>query len=109
MALISNEGTVGLTSTILYECRSQNVCAINYIRFSNSVTNYDVLVQKYVASTAYTVDIYSLSLNHGDTITDDMVYILYAGDQILATSTDANTTFIISGEEGPNLSFLRCK
>jgi hypothetical protein len=109
MALISNEGTVGLTSTILYECRSQNVCAINYIRFSNSVTNYDVLVQKYVASTASTVDIYTISLTHGDTVTDDMVYILYAGDQILATSTDANKTFIISGEEGPNLSFLRCK
>lgn len=109
MALISNEGTVGLTSTILYECRSQNVCAINYIRFSNSVTNYDVLVQKYVASTASTVDIYTISLTHGDTVTDDMVYILYAGDQILATSTDVNTTFIISGEEGPNLSFLRCK
>lgn len=109
MSLISNEGSVGLLSTTLYECRPQNVCVINYIRFSNSVSNYDVLVQKYVASTAATVDIYSLSLNNGDTITDDMVYILYPGDQILATSTDANTTFIISGEEGPNLSFLRCK
>lgn len=109
MALISNEGNVGVTSTILYECKPQNVCAINYIRFSNSVTNYDVTLQKYVASTSSTVDIYSVSLNHGDTITDDMVYILHPGDQITATSTDANTTFIISGEEGPNLSFLRCK
>jgi hypothetical protein len=109
MALISNEGSVGLTSTILYECRPQNVCAINYIRFSNSVTNYDVLLQKYVASTASTVDIYSLNLTHGDTVTDDMTYILHPGDYISAVTTDVNTTFIISGEEGPNLSFLRCK
>jgi hypothetical protein len=109
MALISNEGNVGLTSTVLYECRSQNVCAINYIRFSNSASNYDVILQKYVASSATTVDIYTLTLTHGDTVTDDMVYILYNGDKILATTTDANTTFIISGEEGPNLSFLRCK
>lgn len=109
MALISNEGSVGLTSTILYECKPQNICVVNYIRFSNSVTNYDILLQKYVASTSTTVDIYTVSLNHGDTITDDMVYILYSGDQILATTTDADTTFIISGEEGPNLSFLRCK
>lgn len=109
MALISNEGSVGLTSTTLYECRNQNVCAINYVRFSNAVTNYDILLQKYVASTASTIDIYSLSLTHGDTITDDMVYILHQGDQLIATTTDANTTFIISGEEGPNLSFLRCK
>jgi len=91
MALISNEGSVGLTSTILYECRPQNVCAINYIRFSNSVTNYDVLLQKC------------------DTVTDDMTYILHPGDYISAVTTDVNTTFIISGEEGPNLSFLRCK
>lgn len=109
MALISNEGNVGLTSTVLYECRSQNVCAINYIRFSNSASSYDVILQKYVASSATTVDIYTLTLTHGDTVTDDMVYILYNGDKILATTTDANTTFIISGEEGPNLSFLRCK
>lgn len=109
MALISNEGNVGLTSTVLYECRSQNVCAINYIRFSNSASNYDVVLQKYVASSATTVDIYTLTLTHGDTVTDDMVYILYNGDKILATTTNASTTFIISGEEGPNLSFLRCK
>lgn len=109
MALISNEGLVGLTSTRLYECKSQNVCVINYIRFSNAVSNYDIILQKYVASTSTTVDIYTISLTHGDTVTDDMAYILYAGDQILATTTDANTTFIISGEEGPNLSFLRCK
>jgi hypothetical protein len=109
MALISNEGSVGLTSTILYECRPQNVCAINYIRFSNSVTNYDVLLQKYVASTASTVDIYSLNLSNGDTVTDDMTYILHPGDYISAVTDDVNTTFIISGEEGPNLSFLRCK
>ena len=84
MALISNEGNVGVTSTILYECKPQNVCAINYIRFSNSVTNYDVTLQKYVSSTTATVDIYSVSLNHGDTITYDMVYILHPGDQITA-------------------------
>lgn len=36
MVLISNEGPVGLTSTTLYECKSQNVCAVNYIRFSNA-------------------------------------------------------------------------
>lgn len=109
MALISNEGTVSLTGTVLYECRNQNVCSINYVRFSNAVTNYDILLQKYVSSTSTTVDIYSLSLTHGDTITDDMVYILHKGDQLIATTTDANTTFIISGEEGPDLSFLRCK
>lgn len=109
MSLISNEGSVGLTSTTLYECKNQNVCAINYIRFSNALSNYDILLQKYVASTSTTVDIYSLSLTHGDTVTDDMVYILYQGDKLIATTTDASTTFIISGEQGPNLSFLRCK
>ena len=109
MSLISNEGSVGLTSTTLYECRSQNVCAINYIRFSNAVSNYDITLSKYVASTSTTVEIYTLSLSHGDTVTDDMVYILHPGDYISAVTTDASTTFIISGEEGPNLSFLRCK
>lgn len=109
MALISNEGSVSLTSTVLYECKNQNVCAINYVRFSNAVANYDIILQKYVSSTSTTVDIYSLSLTHGDTVTDDMVYILHKGDQLIATTTDVNTTFIISGEEGPNLSFLRCK
>lgn len=79
------------------------------MRFSNAVANYDILLQKYVSSTASTVDIYSLSLTHGDTVTDDMVYILHKGDQLIATTTDADTTFIISGEENPNLSFLRCK
>jgi hypothetical protein len=103
MALISNEGNVGITSTILYECKPQNVCAINYIRFSNSISAYEIVLQKNGG------DIYSISLSLGDTVTDDMVYILHPGDQITATSTDANTTFIISGEEGPNLSFLRCK
>jgi hypothetical protein len=109
MAYISNEGSVGLTSTILYECKPQNVCAIKYIRFSNAASAYGILLKKYVASSSTTVDIYRLSLSLGDTITDDMVYILYPGDYITAETTDINTTFIISGEEGPNLSFLRCK
>ena len=109
MALISNEGTVSLIGTVLYECRNQNVCSINYIRFSNIVLNYDILLQKYVSSTSTTTDIYTLSLSMGDTVTDDMVYILHKDDQLIATTNDANTTFIISGEEGPNLSFLRCK
>jgi hypothetical protein len=109
MALISNEGTVSLIGTVLYECRNQNVCSINYIRFSNIAHNYDILLQKYVSSTSTTVDIYSLSLTHGDTIVDDMVYILHKGDKLIATTDHASTTFIISGEEGPELSFLRCK
>ena len=109
MALISNEGSVGLTGTTLYECRTQNVCAINYVRFSNAISSYEVLLQKYDASTSTTTDIYTLSLSMGDTVTDDMIYILHKDDQLIATTNDANTTFIISGEEGPNLSFLRCK
>jgi hypothetical protein len=109
MALISNEGSVGLANTTLYECRTQNVCAINYTRFSNVASAYSLTLKKYDASTSTTTDIYTLSLSMGDTVTDDMVYILHKGDKLIASTSNASTKFIISGEEGPNLSFLRCK
>lgn len=53
--------------------------------------------------------LYSKSLLRGDTITDNMLYVLNPGDYIYVECTEPGTTYIITGEDMPNVNMIRCK
>ena len=66
------------------------------MRFNNPAA-YTIQLYKYQAETASTVLIYNLSLSAGDTVTDNLVYALNKGDQIIAYSNIVGTTYYATG------------
>lgn len=98
----SNQGNVNPTGTILHTCRINTIAAISYMRFNNSTANYTLTISKYINSIDSFIMLYSKDLTMGDTITDNMMYILDPGDYMYVECSILGTTYVITGEDIPN-------
>lgn len=98
----SNQGTVNPAGTIIHTCRLDTIAAISYMRFNNSDSDYVLTVSKYYSAADSFIMLYSKDLTMGDTITDNMLYILNPGDYIYVECSVPGTTYIITGEDIPN-------
>jgi hypothetical protein len=103
----SNQGDILPAGTIIHTCPLNNITEITYMRFNNSVNNYIIDVYKYDSSISTTINLYSKSLTLGDTITDSMLYVLNPGDYIYVECSVSDTTYIITGQDMPNINMIR--
>jgi hypothetical protein len=101
----SNQGTLSGT-TAVHTAPDNNRSEVNSLRFTNAAA-FTLTLQKYTP--AATTVIYSLTLSAGDVLTDDNPYHLDENDRLEAISSVAGTTFIVEGENLPNINVVRCK
>jgi hypothetical protein len=98
MAEFSKQGTLSTLGTVLYT-GTDSVGALSKIvslRFNNPGA-YDLKLAKVDYATSTVNTIYDLSLSAGDTLTDNLTYALNPGDQLIATSNIAGTTYYVYG------------
>jgi hypothetical protein len=102
MAEFSKQGTIAVTGTILHTGVERgvlsNISKVMTIRVNNPVA-YDFTLTRYNAATATTVQLYDLTLSAGDTLTDNLIYALEAGDELIAYSNVVGTTYCLYGVE----------
>jgi hypothetical protein len=97
MAEFVKQGEVDLAGTILYTGGTSTILTkIIALRFYNSVA-YVLTLERYDAVTATSEVMYRLTLDAGDTVTDDLSYALNAGDQIIVYSDVPGTTYYVYG------------
>jgi hypothetical protein len=98
MAEFSNQGELSITGTILITGGSSTIALdkLVIIRLNNPLA-YSVQLYKYEALTLTTTLIYDLNLSAGDTLTDNLAYLLNAGDQIIAYSNILGTSYYTYG------------
>jgi len=101
----SNQGTLSGT-TAVHTAPDNNRSEVNSLRFTNAAA-FTLTLQMYTP--AATTVIYSLTLSAGDILTDDNPYHLDQNDRLEAISSVAGTTFIVEGENLPNINVVRCK
>lgn len=99
MTEFSNQGELSITGTVLLTGGTSTVALdkLLVIRFNNSLA-YTVQLYKYEALTLTTTLIYDLNLSAGDILTDNLVYALNNGDQIIAYSDIPGTTYYTYGQ-----------
>ena len=97
MAEFVKQGEVNLAGTILYTGGASTILTkIISLRFYNSMA-YVLTLERYDAVTTNSEVIYRLTLDAGDTVTDDLSYALNAGDQITVYSDIPGTTYYVYG------------
>jgi hypothetical protein len=101
----SNQGVVTGTQ-VIHAAPDNNRSEVNSLRFTNT-SAFALTLQKYTS--AATTVIYSLTLSAGDVLTDDNPYHLNENERLEAISSVAGTTFIVEGENLPNINVVRCK
>lgn len=89
---MTKSGVVSTVLSELYICDKQEGSSIQKMRFTNSV-NYDLTLQLYTAESNKVISLYSLILDAGDTVTDNMGYELKFGDKLLASSSAGKTFY----------------
>jgi hypothetical protein len=95
-AEFTSQGTIAVTGTIIHTAPTNGISKSISIRVSNPAA-YDITLTKYDASTATSINVYTLNLAAGDVMTDNLVYLLNANDYIELTSTVPGTTYVIFG------------
>lgn len=98
MGEFSKQGDLSTLGTVLYTGSSGGalLTKISTLRFNNS-SAYTLVLKKFEAATSTTTVIYNLTLSAGDTVTDNLLYALNPGDQLIASSNIAGTTYYIYG------------
>lgn len=97
MAEFSTQGELSITGTVLLTGADTAVLTkLVSLRFNNPAA-YTVQLYRYNAATADTYLIYDLNLAAGDTLTDTLMYALNSGDQLIAYSDIAGTTYYAYG------------
>jgi hypothetical protein len=98
MAEFSKQGNVAVTGTVLFTGSSSVslLTKVLTLRFNNPAA-FQLRLSKFEAATSTTTIIYTLNLSSGDTLTDSLSYALNPGDQLIATSNIAGTTYYIYG------------
>ena len=98
MTEFSNQGELSITGTVLMTGGPPIVVLDKLIgiRFNNPLA-YSVQLYKYEALTLTTTLLYNLNLSAGDTFTDNLIYILNNGDQLIAYSNILGTSYYIYG------------
>lgn len=99
MTEFSNQGELSITGTVLLTGGPPIVVLDKLIslRFNNPLA-YSVQLYKYEALTLTTTLIYNLNLSAGDTLTDNLIYVLNNGDQIIAYSNILGTSYYTYGQ-----------
>ena len=97
MVIIRKQGTVSIAGTTILEIPQNQTVQVSGIRFNNPAA-YDLKLEKFDFSTGTTLIIYDLTLDPGDTVTDDFPYIMTSKDKLIATSSIAGTTFFINAK-----------
>ena len=99
MAEFSVQGVLSTSGTVLATGNAEVGSLLSKLfsmRFNNPAA-YTLQVYKYEAATSTTTLLYNLSLTAGDTVTDTLAYALNEGDQIIAYSNIAGTTYYANG------------
>jgi hypothetical protein len=98
MAEFSKQGDLSITGTVLYTGSRGGAALtkVTNLRFNNPAA-FQLRLSKFEAATSTTTIIYTLNLSSGDTLTDSLSYALNPGDQLIATSNIAGTTYYIYG------------
>jgi hypothetical protein len=99
----SNQGILSTSGTAIHTAPDNNMSEVTFMRFCNASVSCNVTVQK--GSTI----IYSVDLAAGDVLTDDDLYVLEENELMTATSSVAGTSYVVSGEDMPNIKVVRCK
>ena len=94
MAEITLQGTLVVGSNELFKCASGKTAKVKYIKLYNSIA-YTVTLSKFDFDVSSTIDLYSLTLDPGDSVSDDTQYLLQGKDSISVTNSAVNTTFLI--------------
>lgn len=97
----TSQGIIAVTGTIIHTALTNGTSKIVSIRVSNPLA-YDLTLTKYNARTATSINVYTLNLNAGDVMTDNLVYLLNSNDYIELTSTVPGTTYLIFGYDTVN-------
>ncbi len=94
MAEVTIQGVLSVGSNDLYVVGPSTTARVKYLKFYNPVA-YSVTVSKYDFSLASTINLYDLTLDPGDSISDDTQYLLQGRDKLSVTATIANTTYLL--------------
>lgn len=94
MAEVTIQGVLSIGTNDLYVTAANTAAKVKYIKFYNPGA-YSVTVSKYDFSLASTINLYSLTLDPGDSISDDTQYLLQGRDKLSVTATAANTTYLL--------------
>ena len=97
MTEFSNQGELSITGTVLITGISiVNLDKLFSIRLNNPLA-YSIQLYKYEALTLTTTLLYDLNLSAGDILTDNFMYALNNGDQIIAYSNILGTSYYTYG------------
>lgn len=97
MAEIVAQGELDVAGTILCTGTDQRILVkLNNLRFNNPAA-YVLTLERYDAATATSQVIYELTLDAGDTVTDNFIYALKNGDKLVAYSDVPGTSYYIYG------------
>jgi hypothetical protein len=97
MAEIVKQGEVNVAGTILYIGSANPVLTkITTLRFYNPLA-YVLTLERYDAISATSETLYELNLDPGDTVTDDLIYALKEGDELVVYSDIPGTTYYVYG------------
>jgi hypothetical protein len=94
---MTKSGTVSTSTASVFTCDNKLGANILSMRFTNDI-DYTIELFLYVAKDNKTIDLYTLILDGGDVVTDNLLYELAFGDKILARSTVANTFYTLNIE-----------
>jgi hypothetical protein len=94
----SDSGTVDTSPVDIVACASNARKAISCIEFKNP-SAYTITVDHYNGESGTTVNIHSFILSAGDKLIIDNNIFLDPKDKLIATSSIAGTTYLVSGEE----------
>ena len=97
MAEIVKQGEVDVAGTILYIGTASPVLTkITTLRFYNPLA-YVLTLERYDAISTTSETLYELTLGAGDTVTDDLLYALREGDELVVYSNIPGTTYYVYG------------
>lgn len=98
MVEFNKQGVLATTGTVLHTGVSSASFSskVALLRFNNPA-GFTLTLQRYEASTASTITLYTLTLSAGDIVTDAFNYSLEEGDQLIATSNVTGTTYYVYG------------
>jgi hypothetical protein len=89
------QGVLPIGTSTIYSIPSVGGLAkVYYIKFYNPVA-YDITLSRYQSTISSTLDLYSLNLAAGDSITDSSSYLLSEFDELKVTTSVAGTSYFI--------------
>lgn len=92
----SLQGELDVAGTKLIEAAAKTIVRVNNLRFNNPSAS-KLTLSIYKAKNYKSVNVYNLTLDPGDTVTDSYTYFLEPGDYIVATPDITGTIYLVYG------------